>query len=494
MSAAATLANSLWLASAFPASRRFERALSDPRRAQEGWLGAQLRRHATSEFGREHDFAALTPETFARHIPIHDYADLEQRIHRIAQGERDVLACGRVTHLAPTSGSTGARKLIPFTPGLQQCFSTAVGPWLRDLARQRPGMLGGPAYWSISPQSDPGKSDSVIPIGFADDADYLGGAKAWLVRQALAVPSSIRHVTDTAEFWKQTLLSLLSRRDLRLISVWHPSFMELLAQAAVPVWSTLMASLEPKRGAELQAIGPYDWTRWWPDLQVLSCWGEQAAEAGWRALTKALPHVLVQPKGLVATECVVTIPLGSERPLAVTSHFFEFLDGDGNARLAHQLERGGEYEVVVTNGGGLWRYRLGDMVACIGHVRATPTLRFLGRAGRVSDLRGEKLSEVFVAQVLSDMWNDGDQRQWAALRARGDEGFAGYDLLTASDRVDLAERVDQALFANPHYALARRLGQLAPVRLVTVGADEAAKQLLAHQGRLGDAKPAVLLD
>ena len=492
MSAGPFLANALWLAGSLPAARRFDRALTNPQEAQESWLRAQLRRHSGSEFGHEHSFASLTPREFSRTVPLTDYSAVEERIGKIANGAPDVLACGPVTHLAPTSGSTGARKLIPFNASLQEAFSGAVGPWMIDLARQRPGIVGGPAYWSISPVTEVERSETAVPIGFADDADYLGGARAWLVRQALAVPSSIRHVTDTNQFWSQTLLALLRRRDLRLISVWHPSFLDLLVQAAVPAWPDLMSSLASDRAAELKRIGPYDWPHWWPHLQVVSCWGEQAAEPGWQALKERLPNVLVQPKGLLATECVVTIPLGADRPLAVTSHFFEFLDGNGNVRLAHELERGSQYEVVVTNGGGLWRYRLGDMVECTGFVRATPSVRFLGRAGRVSDLRGEKLSETFVAQVLSSVF--GESRSWAALRPRAKDDVAGYDLLANSDRADLAQLVDEALLANPHYALARRLGQLAPLRLVRVGSDAEARLLQRFNGRIGDAKPVVLLD
>ena len=492
MSTGPLLANALWLAGSLRAARRFDRALSDPEGAQEAWLHAQLRRHASSTFGHEHAFASLTPREFTRAVPLSDYSMLEERIERIANGERDLLASGPVTHLAPTSGSTGARKLIPFNASLQEAFNAAVGPWMIDLARQRPGIVGGPAYWAISPVAGTQRSETGVPIGFADDADYLGGARAWLVRQALAVPSSIRHVTDTGEFWKQTLLALLRRRDLRLISVWHPSFLDLLVEAAVPAWPALMSALGDRtRAAELERIGPYDWPHWWPNLQVVSCWGEQAAEPGWRALAERLPAVLVQPKGLLATECVVTIPLGDHRPLALTAHFFEFLDHDGNARLAHQLERNAQYEVVVTNGGGLWRYRLGDMVECTGFVRSAPSLRFLGRVGRVSDLRGEKLSETFVAQVISSVF--GESRSWAALRPRAPDDVAGYDLLVNTDRADLARLVDEALLANPHYALARRLGQLAPVRLVRVGPDAEGQLLQQFNGRIGDAKPSVLL-
>ena len=517
------LANTLWLASGLASAMRFRSALTNPAAAQESWLRETLVRHADSEFGREHEFSGIRGAgTYARKVPLRRYEDFEPYISRIGRGERDVLACGQVSHLAPTSGSSGPRKLIPFTPGLTAAFSAAVSPWMLDLVRQRPRLAGGPAYWSISPAlAEPdGAQPSGISTDFADDAEYLGGPRAWLVRQAMAVPSSVRLVRDTETFWRLTLLALLRRRDLRLISVWHPSFIELLIEAAGPAWKDLTDGVrtgqnpwsdalpassrsswqsrpDPERAAELTRIGSSDWSAWWPELQVLSCWGEQAAEPGWKALVRRLPRVLVQAKGLLATEGVVTIPLGSDKPLAVTSHYFEFLDEGGDVRGAHQLERGRRYEVIITNGGGLWRYRLGDIVECESHVTATPSLRFMGR-DRVSDLRGEKLSEVFVAEVLRDLWTGDERPSFATLRPKPANGTAGYELLVSEDSrstvTDLGSRLDAALSANPHYAHARRLGQLSPVSVVTVQSDAPLESLRTSRGRIGDVKPRVLLD
>jgi hypothetical protein len=528
VSLGAAVANALWLATGLGATRRFERALGDTGAAQRRWLLAQLQRHSASEFGQAHDFGALhSPADFARRVPLSCYDDVAPAIERVRRGARDVLAVGRVTHLAPTSGSSGARKLIPFTASLQAGFNAAVNRWMNDLARQRPALVGGPAYWSVSPLAEPdavdaaGRPPDAIPVGFADDADYLGAGAAWLVRQALAAPSALRHVRDSQAFWALTALALLRRRDLRLVSIWHPSFLTLLVEGAACAWPALLDAIasgdcpwidaipsaardgwrvapDAARSAELRRIGAEEWTAWWPELQLVSCWGEQAAEAGWRALVQRLPHVLVQPKGLLATEGVVTIPLHATHVLAVTSHFFEFLDERGEARLAHELERGGHYEVVITNGGGLWRYRLGDMVECTGQLRTAPTLRFLGRTGRVSDLRGEKLSEPVVAEALRAAWRGDAPPAYAALRAWTERGRAGYELLI-SDEVDVGDvdgvraRLEEALHANPHYALARRLGQLEPLRVAVVAHDAAVSELRAHAGRLGDAKPRLLL-
>lgn len=548
MNIGATLANTAWLLSSRAATTDFHRGLRDPALAQQAWLTRQLTRDADSEFGQTHDFATLRGyDDFARRVPLSDYADVESAVTRIRRGARAVLGSSPVTHLVPTSGSSGARKLIPFTADLARAFDAAIAPWMADLVCQRPGVRGGPAYWSISPLTDSTGDETAdwasasgaatisppgsIPVGFADDTEYLGGSKAWLLRRVLAVPSSVRHVRSDSEFWALTLLALLQRADLRLVSVWHPSFLELLVGQAKRFWSELTGAIAsganpwlaalpagvrrewqakplPLRARTLERLGPDAWERWWPQLEVVSCWGEQAAAPGWRRLKERLPRVLVQPKGLLATEAVVTVPVGGALPLAITSHFFEFESlADGTIRRAHELERGAQYAVIVSNGAGLWRYRLGDVVECSGLLAATPSLRFLGRRDAVSDLRGEKLSEPFVAECLRVLWEDGavpdpSGMRTAVLRAVDDGSAGGYELLLADEipanvRDALAQRMDNLLHANPHYTVARRLGQLSPVRAVPVDAafamNDVHRQADARAVRLGDIKPRVLI-
>lgn len=517
MNSRATAAQTLWLAANLRHGFHFARALRSPEQTQARWLNSVVRREASSRFGEAHGFAKIDSyASFRRSVPLADYRDVEPWIHRIRSGEKDVLTTGAVSHLVPTSGTSGARKLIPFTESLQRAFSAAVGAWLCDLIRQRPRTLLGPGYWAVSPLADfpvAEVSDSSVPIGFADDADYLTGISRWLVRQALAVPASLRHV-KSIDIWKRvTLLCLLRQRDLRLISIWHPSYFQILADEAAIVWDELCEAVaggndpwlgrfnappDPVRASELAQTGWKVPAAWWQHLQVLSCWGEQAAEPGWRDLCLQFPTTYVQAKGLLATEGVVTLPWSHATPLAITSHFFEFIDDRGAVFRAHELKRGQSYEVVVTNGGGLWRYRLGDRVECTGYVAATPCLRFLGRTGNVSDLRGEKLSEAFVADVLARLWPCEKRPVFGQLQAyRGNAAeneCAWYELHVSSCEVSgLAERLDQELCRNPHYAWARQLGQLSAARVVQRG-NAAIEDAKCSHGHLAAFKPRVLVN
>ena len=214
-----------------------------------------------------------------------------------------------------------------------------------------------------------------------------------------------------------------------------------------------------------------------------------------QALRRRFPRTHFQAKGLLATEAFLTLPFGAHQPLAINSHFFEFIDDEGRVHLADGLREAGEYEVAVTTAGGLWRYRLGDRVAVNGRVGQTPSLRFLGRAGNVSDRFGEKLSEAFVAEVLSELFRERVPR--FALLAP-DEKAAGCRYTLYVEGVppsDCVEALDRALRRNSQYAWCRDVGQLPPPRLFVIACDgfeRFVERQAASGARLGDIKPAAL--
>jgi hypothetical protein len=503
----ATIANTLWSASNLPAYARFCRALQQPKIAQQRKLRGYLEHNAHTAFGKAHGFGAIRSyEEFARRVPLTDYDSFVPWIAPIRRGETNVLTHERVTHLIPTSGSTGARKLIPFTAGLQREFDAAIGAWLIDLQRQSPGLLGGPAYWSVTPVlGDEIVEESAVPIGFDSDMAYLGGARQRLAQAVMVVPPNVQHAGSLDTFRYKTLLHLLACRELRLISVWHPSFLTLLLDALPTHWEKLLNQIAhgagnspvpmPERATELRSANPLKPTTLWPELRVVSCWGDGAAALTLTDLQRRFPNVLVQAKGLIATEAFVTLPFNGQYPLAIRSHFFEFVDSAGTVFPVEALHEGAEYEVVVTTGGGLWRYRLRDRVLVTGWLAKTPSLKFLVRAGNVSDRFGEKLSEPFVAKVLRDLFLP-DSPRFALLAPDEDDSGCCYTLFVeGAVQSHWAGALDQALRQNPHYAYCRDIGQLSPVRVFIIagrGFETFAARQAAKGTRLGDIKPMAL--
>ena len=506
----AAAANLGWLAWNAGARQKFSQQLRSPEETQQAILTRLLSQHAATAFGQAHGFASIrSAADYRRQVPLADYEILEPWIQRIKRGEENILTAERVTHFVPTSGSSGARKLIPFTTSLQREFNAAINPWVADIFSDNHAAFFGPAYWSISPALPNRETEaSAIPVGFDDDTDYLGGASHRLINAAMAVPSSLRHVTNPDHFFLLTLYCLLRCRDLRLISVWHPSFLALLLDRLPSAWPQLVEIIQngrlpanwdlpagverdlrltpqPNHARQLSTLAPHDYSRLWPQLQVISCWADANAAAGAADLEKRLPGVTVQPKGLLATEAFVTLPFYGRHPLAVGSHYFEFLDERGDFMPLAALTEGQTCEIVVTTGGGLWRYRLGDLMVVNGRIGRTPSLRFVGRTGRISDLRGEKLSDAFVGRVLPTLWAGDRAPNFALLAPNDDPAAPGYTLFVSENTFpSLAERLDAALSANPHYAWCRQIGQLHPARVFVVS-EEAGAVYLRRMTSLG---------
>ena len=348
----------------------------------------------------------------------------------MADGEAGVLTAAPVLLFEPSSGSTAPSKLIPYTAALKREFQAGLAAWVTNVYTHRPGLVGGPAYWSVSPLTEGRRTTpGGIPIGFEDDSAYLGPLGR-LVEAALAVPAAVKGLADMDAFRYATLRYLLAAPGLRLFSVWNPTFLTLLLDAMVAWWPRLVQDVAagtltlpgdadpatvaaltarwrpaPRRAQVLAQVDPSAadaWRRIWPRLGLVSCWADGPSARFADELAARLAGVPLQPKGLLATEAMVSLPwIGAPGPvLAVTGHFLEFEEETGAVRSAHELVVGQVYTVLVTTGGGLYRYRLNDRVEVVGRVAATPCVRFVGKADRVADWFGEKLSEGFVASCV----------------------------------------------------------------------------------------------
>jgi len=430
----ARFANWLWCKLCEPARLRFAQSLANPATAQSAVLQRILSRNAKSAYGRNFGLRTTMEYTeFAQALPVVGYDALLPWIERVKEGERDVLSCGSVLALERSSGSTSASKWIPFTEDLRAEFQEAVRAWMGDLHRRYPRLAGGRAWWVVSQLSNSGETTTGgIPIGLPNDDSYLG----WWERKF----ASWLRVANTA-YLAATARELLAAKDLRLISVWNPSYLALL-------WDKLNSPLSPQQ--------------LWPSLTIISGWADASAGADAAAIQQLFPHATFQPKGLLATEGVVTIPWGSDSAgalPALNSHFLEFQHcASREIYRVHELQSDTDYEVILTTSGGLWRYRLNDIVRVVGWEQQTPRLRFMGRADGGCDLRGEKLHPLFVQETLAKLTS-----AFAMLAPASGPGVPGYVLLT-TDRHLPAATVETALQANPYYAHAVSVGQLVAVR------------------------------
>ena len=146
------------------------------------------------------------------------------------------------------------------------------------------------------------------------------------------------------------------------------------------------------------------------------------------------------------------------------------------------MDQGGCYEVVLTTGGGLYRYQLHDLVKVIGYLKNCPLLRFVGKTAHISDHFGEKLNERHVRQVLEALFNHHAVcPNFAMLACETAMKPPTYVLFIEAQDVSnevlqqLGVELETALLENFHYRYCRDLGQLDVLRVFRIdsGAREA---------------------
>jgi hypothetical protein len=422
-------------------------------------------------------------------LPVAGWAELAPFVERVIAGDDQVLTQENPVFFERTSGSSGTDKLIPYTPALRAEFSAATSAWLHDLYRAKAPLQQTRAYWSISPAArPPACTPTGVPIGLVDDTEYLSPLERFAARRLMAVSGSLARVQGIAEWRRATLNQLLIAEDLGFISIWSPTF---LARLLEPLAIDLpFLNPEARKRAETALASPNLLKSLWPRLGLISCWTEGAAASQLGFVERY--GIEIQPKGLLATEGVTTIPLYSDpsgkirsesrNVIAITAHVHEFLEEDRILK-PWELEEGGSYRVLLSTGAGFLRYDLGDRVQVSGWWGRLPILRFLGRS-QTSDLVGEKLGIIEVETVLKTL-----PAPFALLVPCSPPGYRLF--IEHPEAEKLAFQVEHALLRHYHYRYARELGQLGPVQGFSIerGWEHYVAFRLGQGARLGDIKP-----
>ncbi|MBF0430873.1 MAG: GH3 auxin-responsive promoter family protein [Fibrobacteria bacterium] len=474
---------------------------------QNNLLRQIILKNQNTAFGQHYGFNHInTLAEFRERVPLLDYEDFQPYIESLSFAHQSSLTADPVLLFEPTSGSASPTKLIPYTSGLKQEFQRAVNVWLYDVYRHYPGLLGTKSYWSVSPRNDGfAQTKSGIPVGFEHDSDYLGFSKVFL-NHTFAVPGGVSCLRHIDNFWYCTGLFLLRCRALGLISVWNPTYLELLTDAIEKYFPQLVKDVhdgtltlpqdedsrhllryiypDVKRAMSLEQIhtrysfdGGDFFTSVWPRLQLISCWDQGESQKASRMLRKKIPRTDFQGKGLVATEGIISIPwvkAGGCLP-TYTSHFLEFLPEDSDCtKLVHELVKGCRYTPIITTSGGLYRYNMHDKIEVTGHFKGLPVMEFKGR-DQVCDMVGEKLHEQQVALAIDKVLSDKGVTALFTLFAPRQKDKQWHYVFYLEPAVNdetaytnVADALDAELKNNFYYKHARELGQLGRVCLFLI--------------------------
>ena len=444
-----------------PNAQRFQQALKRPELAQKLVHREIVARLIKSAYGRALGINSI--KDWWR-VPLVDYEDIIPWLKPTVQHhkyQQISLTPEPILFFEKTSGSSGAMKLIPYTQSLRRSFNQMFCVWAYDLIVNGPDFSTGKIYACISPRLNAADSQNL-----QNDLDYLDGWLRFFLRPWLLLPEQLNNLNNIPAFKHQLALALLKAEALEIISIWSPTFLQILLKYIQENQQLLQAELQQRislNRLKLLSESPIPWQQIWPSLKLISCWDSANAAVQAQGLRSQFPGVLVQGKGLLATEAPMTIPLIKARGYVpvLDEVFFEFEDNQGVLLSLTELTIGQEYRLILSQKGGLYRYRIGDCVRVTHYYQNTPCLEFLGRYQSLSDLVGEKLSETFVNNALTRLNLPSTNFKSLVPVA------APPHYLLLLDRAEetpamIAQKLDSILSESYHYRRARGLGQLEP--------------------------------
>jgi hypothetical protein len=495
----------------------FRKAAEDPEESQNRVLKRLLRGNAGTLFGREHGFSRIeTPRDYARAVPIRDYEGFRPYVNRIEAGEDGILTAERPVMFNTTSGTTAEPKLIPVTTSWRAQNASLTRLWMLRAIRDHPRCFDGKVLYLASPALE-GRTPHGVPFGSMTGVVYEN--LPWIVRRQYAIPYAVTLIADSDTRYF-VIMRLALAQPISIACTPNPSsFIRLGETAATHREATIRAIRDGTLGIEVGAIhahavysresavfamqaglrpdpqraraletvverhGGFSPRHCWPELAVIGCWlGGSAGIQARRVAEHCGPEIALRDLGLAASEGRSTIPVEDHSAagvLAVHANFFEFIpeekieDDEPGALLAHELEDGKRYYIILSGGNGLYRYDINDIVEVRGFFGRTPKVFFVRKGRDMVSITGEKLHLNHVQAAVREAESESRLPVWQ-FRIIPDIEGSRYDLLleiqgeagSEAQQVLFLKAFDQHLATvNIEYASKRKSKRLGPPRL-----------------------------
>ncbi len=457
-----------------------------------------LKKNKTSVYGRRHHFDRIrTVEDYRRLVPMTTFEDYVPYIDRMVHhDETGLITCLPLVGYAQTSGSTGKRKYIPLTrPEIKVYTKYTVTRMLAAADRYyrqktgkgfRPGrgLFDGPTLEERLPNGLPCSNIAdvaalrlgflypyIIGIPFRKlftpqeiDFQYINSRFAFEDPNTLYIFGVfIKTFTELVHYWQENWRTIVDDIQFGTLSD--------LAHATPETRKKLMPVLRPnpKRAAQLRREFEkgFDDTllrRLWPHFAV-ACYIGTSSFAPFtkiaRRTTGDLPldfSIYGASEGLFAAVDEVE---SQEQLMLPDSCFYEFIPQEDESKVLSidELEVGKEYEIVITNQAGLYRYRFGDVIRVSGYRGQCPYIRFSYRKGQLLNLTGEKTTEEHMAAVI--------QKISRASGCELDNWAVAVDLTTHPCRYVLLVENDRGLDLREYADLAEEALRQANIRYQT---------------------------
>ena len=369
-----------------------------------------LRRNEGTDIGQNHRFDLIhTYEAFTKSVPLTEYdfyAPLIELTTRI--GETNIFCAEPLVGYSLSSGTTAGQKRIPYTAG----HLVAYAACMRDI------LLDGAATFALLeslPKEmeyvDKTRLDSIIGAALSvirmelSECSYAKRFKQGVMTSPIELffptetidPRYARllfalldpdvsqivapftwTVLDTIQFLEKNHESLLKDMESGTISrdAGLPEAMRRELEAKLTASPERAQALRVEIEKGFEGIIP----RIWPKCGRIVAAGTGAFSIYTRKLKFYSGEIPMNNGFYAASEAVIGRSMGDgsdEYALLTDNAFFEFLKPGEQAPVdAEGLEEGGEYEVILTNLAGLYRYRLGDVIRVLRRENGVPIFTF----------------------------------------------------------------------------------------------------------------------
>ncbi|MBO6111298.1 MAG: GH3 auxin-responsive promoter family protein [Methanobrevibacter sp.] len=405
---------------------------NDPMKYNTEFLMKILEDNKDTEYGQKYDFENIkTIEEYQKKVPITDYDSYADYIYRMTEkGEKNLITTYEVNHYAKSSGTMGNPKRIPTTQLTQDLNSKYNFGHLFNLYVQKVGLdwlkypflnlieisistlKSGDTYGSISgktigafgdllPQLVTSPVEALMP-SVETDTRYVHA------RFALAEKNIPFTVTSFVSLFLESLRYIKGNWELLVNDLENGTIDESIRMPN-EVRESLLSKIEPmpERAQELKRIFEEGFDepivpKIWPKMNMLVGIGTGGFSNYLNKIKDFTgPDFNFALVGLSASEGIFSIPIELNNPDAILipdGMFYEFLPIDAEGDYSQvitmdKMEVGKKYEVITTNVSGFYRYRMKDVVKCIGRYNETPMIEFLYRLDQCLSLTGEKVNE-----------------------------------------------------------------------------------------------------
>lgn len=511
---------------------KFRRMLDGARKQQRDWLLNRVRLGRETQFGRDHGFGEIsTLEEFRRRVPPLRYDDFAPYITAVAAGEPQALIPPgeKLLRFTITTGSGGTPKLNPVSDTWLREYRKAWDLWGLKLFADHPWHLGDQML-QLAGKWDMGRTPSGAQISMV--SALLARIQNPMLRPYYATPSPVNDIPDPiARYYTALRLSITQRVGwfvlmnpgllIRIAELGDEHKERLIRDLRDGTLSTdfevpgdireslrpLLQKRHPARAAQLEQVAAKEGAlfpkHYW-DSPIVACWLGGTAGFQKRSLPRYYGDVPLRDMGLVSSEGRHTIPIEDGKPEGVpsiVSGFYEYLpvsEATSSSPVTlegHELELDRDYYLLMTTAGGFYRFNIGDVVRCRGHVGEAPLLEFRQKGDRVGDLEGEKLTE---HQILESAHAAAAAigvalTEITAVPMRDAAGLPRYDVLVEQgDFPDSAaarrflEELDVRLKAvNFLYSARRRERVLLPAKLRLIRPGRWQEYIASETGRRG---------